>query len=142
MGLLFKLSTVDGKSVEYPNNFPKALGVISCIMDMGSYLKVWTCLFKAIDTFSDSMSQMGTPDLKKLYRFCSRSVPVLLHPLLYRVLKPYPTDVDRIVLDGRMTSQMGTGSWDNPLRSLLPQICIQSVFKESIFKRCLLSYPT
>lgn len=136
LDLLFKL-------VEHPNNFPKAPGVISCIIDTGSYLKVWTRLFEAIDTFSDiSMAQISTHDLKKLYRFCSRRVPVLLHPLLYRVLKQYPTNIDRIVLDGRMMSQMGTGNWDNPSRSLPPQICNQSLFKESILKRCLLSYPT
>lgn len=64
LDLLFKLSTVDGKSVEDPNNDP---GVISCIRDTGSYLKVWAHVFKAKDAFPDiRMAQLDTPDQKKL----------------------------------------------------------------------------
>lgn len=48
---------------------------------------------------------------KKYEKFCARKVPVVLHTALYRTLKlPYPIDIGGIVLDSRMTSEMGTGS--------------------------------
>lgn len=41
LGLLYKLKRVDGKSVDDPTNFPKAPGVITCIRETGTDLKVW-----------------------------------------------------------------------------------------------------
>lgn len=40
--LLFKLDTMNGKSVEDPRNFTDAPGVIACVRDTGGYLKVWS----------------------------------------------------------------------------------------------------
>lgn len=51
MAPLFKITSVDGKSVEESLNFPKAPGGISCISDTGNYLKVWTHLFEAKEAF-------------------------------------------------------------------------------------------
>lgn len=57
------------------------------------------------------MVEVGTPQLKNLQKFCAERGPVILHPELYRVLKlTYPMDVGSIVLDGRMTTEMETGS--------------------------------
>lgn len=54
---------------------------------------------------------MVTLDLKKLLRFYADRVPVLIQPYLYRALKlAYPMDVGGIALNGRMTSEMVTGS--------------------------------
>lgn len=47
LGPLFKLASIDRKSVEDPNNFPNAPG------DTGKYLKVGTHLFDAKDLFPE-----------------------------------------------------------------------------------------
>lgn len=48
------------------------------------------------------------PDLKKLAKFCSVRVLVLIHPSLCRALKlTCPMDVGDIGLDGWMTSVFG-----------------------------------
>lgn len=73
LGLLFKITMVDGKSTEDPCNFPKAAGFITCMGDTGSYLKCRYHLFEARAAFPDiRMFEMGTPDL----RFWAGSVPV------------------------------------------------------------------
>lgn len=57
------------------------------------------------------MFVLESPYLKKLRHFCAGRVPVLLHPSLYRSVKlTYLTDIGGIVLKGRMTSELGTGS--------------------------------
>lgn len=51
------------------------------------------------------------PDLKRLLRFFTGRISAILHPFVYRALiLTYPMDVGGIVLDGRMTPEMGTGS--------------------------------
>lgn len=57
------------------------------------------------------MVEMRTTKLKRLQKFCAGNVPVILDTFLYRSLKlTYPTDVGAIILDGRMTTEMGTRS--------------------------------
>lgn len=97
---LFKCTSVDGKSTDDPRNLPDVPGVIMLIRGK---LKVWDHL-------------AGCPkyrllNLKKLARLCAERVPVLLHRSLYRALKlTFPAGVGGIVLDGRITPEMGTGS--------------------------------
>lgn len=56
-------------------------------------------------------SQVESDELKELVRLCARSVSVLHRTSLCRVLKlPFPTDVDGVALDGRITSDIGYGS--------------------------------
>lgn len=60
------------------------------------------------------MMELGSPGpptkKKKLQKFCSGRVSVLLHSSLYKVVKlTYPTDFGGIVPDGRMTAEVGTG---------------------------------
>lgn len=78
----------------------------------GKYLKVWTNLYKAKDAVPEqSMAQTGTTDLKKLSRSCAEWVTGLFHLSEYRAFKlKYPIDVGGIVLDERMTSELGTES--------------------------------
>lgn len=88
MAPLFKITSVNRKSVEESLNFLKASGGISYIRDTGNYLKVWTHLFEAKEAFLEiRMAQKVTPELKKLLRFCAGRVPVILHTFLYRALK-------------------------------------------------------
>lgn len=81
--------------MEDSNNFPNAPEGISCIRDTRKYLRVWSHMFEAKDAFPDiRMAQLGTPEVRKLYKFYSRMVPVLLYLSLYRTLKlTYPTDI-------------------------------------------------
>lgn len=106
------MSSVDGKSVEDPRNFPNYPGVITCIRDTGAYLKAWSHVAEAKEAFSNmTIAKMDTPYLRKLRQYCAGWVPVLLHPSLYRCIKlTYPRDVGGIVLEGRMTSELGVGS--------------------------------
>lgn len=57
-----------------------------------------------------SIIRVGFTRTQKNYRFCPGIVPILPHPSLCRALKlRYLTDVAGIVLDGRITSEFGTG---------------------------------
>lgn len=86
--------------------------VVTCLRDTGGYLKVWNHLFEVKEAFSNiQMLKLEGPYLKKLRHICAGMVPVLLHPSLYRTVKLiYPTEVVGIVLEGRITSELGTGS--------------------------------
>lgn len=110
--VLYKINKVDGKTTEDPRNFPKAPGVITCVRDTGSFLKVWSHLFEAKEPFPNiRMLEIDDPEIKKLRQFCAGRVPVLVHPSLYRAIKlTYPTDVGGIALDGRIMSELGVGS--------------------------------
>lgn len=122
LGPLFKLTSVDGQSVEDPRNFPKAHGITTCIRDSGRNLKVWYFLEECKDVFPDiRVFETGTPELKKLSHFCAESVPVVLHPSVYRAAKlTFPMDVGRIVPGGRMTTELGTGSLGHSVGVLSP----------------------
>lgn len=62
-------------------------------------------------TCTNEIFDLGSLELKKLSKFFSGRVPVLLHPSLYRAVKlAYPTDVDGTIRDGRITTEIGTGS--------------------------------
>lgn len=57
------------------------------------------------------MGTLDWPELKKMPKLCAGKVSILLHPSLYSALKlTFPRDVDVIVLDGRITSEMNMGS--------------------------------
>lgn len=65
LGLLFKMTTVDGKLVEDPCNFSKAPCVLIRIRDIGGSLKVWNHLLGAKDLFPEiRLFELGSPDLK------------------------------------------------------------------------------
>lgn len=62
------------------------------------------------------MIQKETQELKNLSRYCAGRVPVLLQRSLYRAIKlTFATDVGGIITEGRITSDVGTGSLDKNL---------------------------
>lgn len=72
--------------------------------------------------------ELCSPKLKKLAKFCFEWVPVLLHPILYRVVKQTcPIDIGGIVQDGCFTSELGTGNLEQFIWFLTPtdfcQVC-------------------
>lgn len=83
-------------------------------------MKVWDFIVAAKKTFPKiGMAKVESPDIKKMAKLCGEMIPIILHPILYRALKlTYPTDVSEIVLEGRIRSKMGTGTWGNRRGSL------------------------
>lgn len=70
--------------------------MITCVRDIGNYLKVWSHLFEAKEAFPElHVAQIDTSDLKKLLGFCVARVLVLLHFSVYwALILTYPMDVD------------------------------------------------
>lgn len=79
-------------------------------MDTGNYLKIVTHLFEVKGAFLEvRIARIETSDLKRLLRFVSEC-PGVYPPLAIQCIKINAMDVDRIVLDRRITSDMDTGS--------------------------------
>lgn len=83
---------------------------------------MWSFLEECRDVFPDvKILETGTPVLKKLAHFCAGRVPVVLHPSVYRAAKlTFPMDVGGIVPEGRMTTELGTGSLGHSVGVLSP----------------------
>ena len=61
-------------------------------------------------------SGVGAPFTEKMSNFYSGWVPVYVHPSLYSVLKVrFPMDVGGMSRDGRVTTNLSTGSLEPPL---------------------------
>lgn len=111
---LLKVSTVDGQSVEDTRNFPKVYGLIAWIRNSGRDLKIWDHLSESKD------GENGNTRLKKKNAKVLCREGSCYSPTLYRDLTlSYPTDVASIVLDGRMTTEIDTGSLVQSARLLL-----------------------
>lgn len=114
-----------------PRNFLQAPGVITLIRNTGGNLKVWDYLAIAKKAFPNiRMAQMRAPDFKKISQSCAGRDPVRLHPSLYKALKLiFPTDVCSIVKDGRVTTDIGTGSLGQSFGVLTPldfrPVCVE-----------------
>lgn len=62
---LLKMASIDGRAIEGPQNFPKA--VITWIRNTGRNLTVWDHSHEAKDAFPEiRMVEMGVPDSRKL----------------------------------------------------------------------------
>lgn len=115
--VLFKCTSVYDKSTEHPHNFPNASGVITLVRNTGGNLKVWDYLVGAKDTFPNiRMIQKESPVLRKMSNLVS------LHP-------SFSTDASRIVSDGRISTDIGTGNFGQSVGPRLLQIRVQSAFK-------------
>lgn len=110
MRLLFKCTSLNGKSTENPRNNPKVPGVITLVWNTGR--KVLDYILEAKNAFQDiRMIQLASPEPKKMSNFYSGRFPVLLHPFLYGAIKlTFPAHVRGIVTDGQITIDIGTGS--------------------------------
>lgn len=79
------------------------------------------------------MSQLGSLELRKMSQMCAGRILVIFHPCLYIALKlTYPMNVGGIVLEGRIMSDIGTGSLGQSVRALI-HADIQYVNKGIIF---------
>ena len=76
---------------------------VSHIQSMGCFLQ------KACKT--EAGVRLEHPSLKTLTSICSRLVPIYVHPSFYRALKlRFSLDVGKLTRDGRVTTELGTGS--------------------------------
>lgn len=121
----------DGLPTVDTNNFLNTPRVITLIMNMGGNLKIWGHLAGTKNAYSNLwIAQIESPELKKMAHFCSVSFLVLLHPFLYRVLKPtFLTNIGGIVTEGQFTSDIWSGSLGQSIGVVTLQISTQSVFK-------------
>ena len=72
--------------------------------------ELWQFIEEASQT-DIKLSEMEHPSLNVLSSRCTGRVPIYVHPCFYRFLKlQYPLDVGGISRDGRITTELGTGS--------------------------------
>ena len=57
------------------------------------------------------LAELEHPSLKKMLSYCAGRVPIYVHPSFYRALNVrFPMDVGGVSRDGRVTTELGTGS--------------------------------
>ena len=80
--------------------------------------RVWKFLETASQTDAGvRLAELQHLSLKKMLSFCSGRVPIYVHPSLYRSLK----DVGGVSRDGRVTTELGTGSLKQAAGILTPE---------------------
>ena len=68
------------------------------------------------------LAELEHPSLNKMLTFCVGRVPIYVHPCFYRPLKLlYPLDVGGISRDGRVITEVGTGSLRPAVGILTPE---------------------
>ena len=68
------------------------------------------------------LTEMEHPSLNIMSTKCTGRVPIYVHPCFYRSLKlRYPMDIGRISRDGRVTTELGTGSLRQAISILTPE---------------------
>ena len=67
------------------------------------------------------LAELEHSSLKRCLPFCSGRVPILVHPSFYRALKVrFPLDVGGVSRDGRVNTELGTGSLRQAVGILTP----------------------
>ena len=120
---LLQLEKVGKKKVNNPLNSKSAAMVTTFIRSAGDRTKgVW----KFLDTVRQTdtgvkLAELEHSSLKRCLPFCSGRVPILVHPSFYRALKiRFPLDVGGVSRDGRVNTELGTGSLRQAVGILTP----------------------
>ena len=120
---LLQLEKIDKKKVNNPLNFKSAAMVTTFIRSAGDRTKgVW----KFLDTVRQTdtgvkLAELEHSSLKRCLPFCAERVPILVHPSFYRALKVrFPLDVGGVSSDGRVNTELGTGSLRQAVGILTP----------------------
>ena len=120
---LLQLEKIGKKKVNNPCNFKGAAMVTTFIRSAGDRTKgVW----KFLDTVRQTdtgvkLAELEHPSLKRCLPFCAGRVPILVHPSFYRALKVrFPLDVGGVSRDGRVNTELGTGSLRQAVGILTP----------------------
>ena len=84
---------------------------------------VWKFLEEASQLEGDvRLAELRHSSLKKLFSKCSGRVPIYVHPSFYRSLKVrFPLDVGGLSRGGRVTTELGTGSFRQAVGILTPE---------------------
>ena len=121
---LIQLEKVDKKKISNPLNFKSAAMVTTFIRSAGDRTKgVWQFLDTARQTDAGvKLAELEHSSLKRCLPFCSGRVPILVHPSFYRSLKVrFPLDVGGVSRDGRVNTELGTGSLRQAVGILTPE---------------------
>ena len=108
------LDFIGKKKVANPYLFRGTPMVTTFLRSAGIRTKaVWKFLEKA---------ELEPPTLKKMLSFCSGRGSIYVHPCFYRSLKLRdPIDVGGVSRDGRVTTELGTGSLRHAVGILIPR---------------------
>ena len=83
--------------------------------------KLWRLLEEASQV-DIRLAELEHPSLQKMLSNCAGRVPIYVHPSFYRSIKlRYPLDVGGISRDGRVTTELGTGSLRQAVGILTPE---------------------
>ena len=110
---LLDLERVNNKMVANPMNFRNAPMVTTFVRAVGSRTQdVWKFLEEASQLDADvRLAELQHSSFKKLFVKCSGRAPICAHPSFCRSLKVrFPLDVGGLSKDGRVTTELGTGS--------------------------------
>ena len=121
---LLDCEKIDGKRVCNPMNFRSAAMVTTFVRSAGDRTRgVWKFLNMVCQTdLGIKLAELEHSSLKKCLPFCSRRVPIFVHPSFYRSLKMrFPLDVGGITRDDRVTTELGTGSLRQAVGILTPK---------------------
>ena len=121
---LLDLEKVKKKKFSNPFNFTGAPMVTTFIHSAGSQTQdVCKFLEKASQNNAGvRLAELKHPSLKKLLTYCTGKVPIYVHPSFYRALKvQYPMDVGGVSRDGRVTTELSTGSLRQAIGILTPE---------------------
>ena len=76
---------------------------------------------------------MEHASLKKMLSYSSGRVPIYVHPSFYRTLKlKFPMDVGELFRDGRVTTELGTGSLSHAVGIPTPEDFLSLVDTEKV----------
>ena len=109
---LLDMKKVNKKRICNPVNFRSAPMVTTFVHSVSDCTKgVWKFLDTVCQADTDvRLAELEHSSLRSL-PFCSGRVPIFVHPSFYRSLKVrFPLDVSGMSRDGRVTTELGTGS--------------------------------
>ena len=88
----------------------------------GSLIKgVWRLIEKA-SRVEIRLEELDHPSLRKMMPHCSGRVPIYVHSCFYRSLKlRYPLEVGDVFRDGRVITELRTGSLRHAVGILTPE---------------------
>ena len=120
---LIDLEMIDNKLIRNPFNFRGAPMVTTFVRSVSCRTRgVWDFLNQANQTDAGiRLAELEHPSVKKMLTFCAGRVPIYFHPSFYRALKiRYPMDVGGVSRDGRVSTDLGTGSLRQAIGILAP----------------------
>ena len=115
---------MEGKNIENPLNFKDASIVTTFVSSaVNCTLKMWRILESGSKTeLGVRLEELEHPSLKKISRFCSGLALIYVHPSFFRTSNLMsPLDVGGLIRDGRVTTEVGTGSLEHTIGILTPK---------------------